>query len=55
MKSTFNKCKLYCDKINKIDETVTAYSSSGQNSSEQEEFIFNTLKNVIKEKKEIKV
>jgi hypothetical protein len=54
MKVTFNKCKSYCDKINKIDEPVTTCSNSN-NPMEQEEFIFNTLKNVIKEKKEMKV
>lgn len=53
MKQTFGKCASYCEKINRLNDVVTTYSDKDKD--DQEEIIFNTLKNVVREKKEIKV
>lgn len=51
MKLTLSKCTAYCEKINKFSEVLTAYSDK----EGQEEIIFGTLKNVLKEKRQIRV
>lgn len=51
MKLTLSKCTAYCEKINKFSEVLTAYSDK----ESQEEIIFGTLKNVLKEKRQIRV
>ena len=51
MKLTLSKCTAYCEKINKFSEVLTQYSDK----EGQEEIIFGTLKNVLKEKRQIRV
>ena len=51
IKSTFEKCRLYCDKINQLGNQI----KSNDNEESNEEVIFKTLKSCIKEKKELKV
>lgn len=51
MKLAFSKCTAYCEKINKLSDVITTHSDK----EGQEEIIFGTLKNVIKEKREIKI
>ena len=51
IKSTFEKCRVYCDKINQLGNEIKP--SDEEESDEQ--VIFKTLKNCIKEKKELKV
>ena len=51
MKETLNKCGAYCEKINRLGDSIREYSDN----QAKEELIYNTLKNTLKEKKEFKV
>jgi hypothetical protein len=67
MKLTIEKCRVYCDKINRLtmstnsqqqqqqnDSNSGGGGGGGSNSNDTEEFILNTLKNTFYEKKEVK-
>ena len=66
MKLTIEKCRVYCDKINRLTMSTNSQQQQqqqndsnsggggGSNSNDTEEFILNTLKNTFYEKKEVK-
>ncbi len=66
MKLTIEKCRVYCDKINRLTMSTSSQQQQndsnsgggggggGSNSNDTEEFILNTLKNTFYEKKEVK-
>ena len=57
MKLTLEKCSLYCEKINQYIESSDEDSAcpNDKENETKEEMIVKTLRNIIKEKKEMKV
>lgn len=57
MKLTLEKCSVYCEKINQYIESSDEDSAcpNDKENETKEEMIVKTLRNIIKEKKEMKV
>ena len=57
MKLTLDKCSAYCEKINQYIESSDEDSAcpNDKENETKEEMIMKTLRNIIKEKKEMKV
>jgi hypothetical protein len=57
MKLTIEKCSAYCEKINQYIESSDEDSAcpNDKENETKEEMILKTLRNIIKEKKEMKV